>query len=85
MAGMVRCKPWLLAKLLLSMTLERQGFRRRDGVENALLAQAQRRHTRVAQLESAELLFVGVGLLHLLGENGLPQLLAQLGYLVERV
>lgn len=29
--------------------------------------------------------FVGVGLLHLLGANGLPQLLAQRGYLVEQV
>lgn len=175
-ASMARLKPWLIANLLLSMRLERAGFRRSEGVEEQLLAQARRRGTRVVQLESAEsqlalfdsmsdieserylretldgladgsvlrqagriieawrsgepaaleallrdttaggstiadftrrkllgrrnadmatqidalmrqggVLFVGVGLLHLLGENGLPQILAQRGYLVERV
>lgn len=176
LASMAQLKPWLIANFLLGMRLEREGYRRSDGVEEKLLAQARRRGTRVVQLESADsqlalfdtmndieserylretldgladgsvlrqagriieawrsgdtvaleallpdatagggliadftrrkllgrrnpdmaaqidtlmaqggVLFVGVGLLHLLGENGLPQLLAQRGYLVERV
>jgi uncharacterized protein YbaP (TraB family) len=175
-ASMAAYKPWLVANLLLSAELERKGYRRRDGVEQALLAQAKRHGLQVTQLESAEyqlalydsmdevqserylkealdgladgralrnaqavveawssgdvhaldvalqdstagpgvmaeftrrvllgrrnpemanrierlmredsVTFVGVGLLHLLGANGLPQLLAQRGYLVERV
>jgi uncharacterized protein YbaP (TraB family) len=175
-ASMAGYKPWLVANLLLSMELERKGYRRSDGVEQALLAQARRRGLRVTELESAEyqlalydtldelqsaryleevldglqngralrtaqavieawssgdvraldvvlqesttgpgvvaeftrrvllgrrnpdmvnqierlmredsVTFVGVGLLHLMGANGLPQLLAQRGYLVERV
>jgi uncharacterized protein len=175
-ASMAGYKPWLVANLLLSMELERKGYRRSDGVEQALLAQARRHGIRVTELESAEyqlalydtldesksaryleealaglengralrtaqavieawssgdvraldvvlqestsgpgvvaeftrrvllgrrnpdmakqierlmrgnsVTFVGVGLLHLLGANGLPQLLAQRGYLVERV
>jgi uncharacterized protein YbaP (TraB family) len=176
LASMAGYKPWLVANLLLSTELERKGYRRSDGVEQALLEQARRRGLQVTQLESAEyqlalydsmdeassarylqevldgladgralrtarsvieawssgdpraldvvlqesttgpgvmaeftrrvllgrrnpemvehierlmredsVTFVGVGLLHLLGANGLPQLLAQRGYLVERV
>jgi uncharacterized protein YbaP (TraB family) len=176
MASMAGYKPWLVANLLLSTELERKGYRRSEGVEQALLTQARRHGLKVAQLESAEyqlalydsmgeadavrylqevldglddgqalrtaqavveawsagdtraldvvlqesttgpgvvagftrrvllgrrnpdmanrierlmredsVTFVGVGLLHLLGANGLPQLLAQRGYLVERV
>jgi uncharacterized protein YbaP (TraB family) len=176
MASMAGYKPWLVANLLLSMELERKGYRRSEGVEQALLTEARRHGLKVAQLESAEyqlalydtmgeadaaryleevlaglenghalrtaqavieawssgdaraldvvlqesttgpgvvaeftrrvllgrrnpdmasqierlmredsVTFVGVGLLHLLGANGLPQLLAQRGYLVERV
>jgi uncharacterized protein YbaP (TraB family) len=175
-ASMAAYKPWLVANLLLSAELERKGYRRSDGVEQALLAHAQQHGVKVRQLESAEyqlalydsmdeaqserylkealdgladgralrtaqavveawssgdvhaldvalqdstagpgvmaeftrrvllerrnpemadrierlmrgdsVTFVGVGLLHLLGANGLPQLLAQRGYLVERV
>lgn len=175
-ASMAHLKPWLIANLLLGMRLEREGYRRSEGVEETLLAQARRRGIKVVQLESAEsqlalfdsmndieserylretldgladgsalrqtgriieawrsgdaaaldallqdttaggtliadftrrkllgrrnadmagqidalmarggVMFVGVGLLHLLGDNGLPQLLAQRGYLVERV
>jgi uncharacterized protein YbaP (TraB family) len=168
-ASMARYKPWLLANLLLSMALERDGFRRSQGVESVLLAEAQSRGAPVAELESADyqlglfdtmndieserylretlrgmrdgsakrrahavidawtsgdpraldallrdatrggdavadftrrvllgrrnpemmhqgsVTFIGVGLLHLLGANGLPQLLAQRGYLVEQV
>jgi uncharacterized protein YbaP (TraB family) len=176
LVSMAGYKPWLVANLLLSTELERKGYRRSDGVERTLLAQARRRGLQVSELESAEyqlalydsmdeasaarylqevldglangralrtaqavidawssgdvhaldvvlqestagpgvvadftrrvllgrrnpemadrierlmrensVTFVGVGLLHLLGANGLPQLLAQRGYLVERV
>jgi uncharacterized protein YbaP (TraB family) len=176
LASVAQLKPWLLANLLLSMALERDGYRHSEGVEQALLATAQRRGAPVAELESADyqlglfdtmndieserylratlrglhdgsavrraqavidawtsgdpkaldalladatrgddavadftrrvllgrrnpemvshieqlmrkgsVTFVGVGLLHLLGANGLPQLLAQRGYLVEQV
>jgi uncharacterized protein YbaP (TraB family) len=175
-ASMAGDKPWLVANLLLSMELERKGYRRDHGVEAALLAAAHRHGAAVTELESADyqlalfdtmnaaraedylketldglrdgsavrraqavveawaagdtraldgllidatagdsvnadftrrvllgrrnpemadgiarlmrqgsVTFVGVGVLHLLGANGLPQLLAQRGYLVERV
>jgi len=176
LASMAHLKPWLVANVLLGMRLEGAGFLRSEGVEQVMLAQAHRRGTRVAELESAEgqlalfdsmndieserylreildgladgsalrqagrvieawrsgdtaaldallpdatagtttiadftrrkllgqrnpdmaaqiealmgqggVIFVGVGLLHLLGQNGLPALMAQRGYLVERV
>jgi uncharacterized protein YbaP (TraB family) len=175
-SSMAHLKPWLIANMLLSVHLERIGYRRSEGVEQVLLAAARRRGAPVAELESAEyqlalfdsmnhieaerylremlrglldgsavrraraiveawragdtkaldallrdatdgrsemsdftrrkllgrrnpemaahierlmgegsVTFVGVGLLHLLGPNGLPQLLAQRGYLVEQV
>jgi uncharacterized protein YbaP (TraB family) len=175
-ASMAGYKPWLVANLLLSMALERKGYRRDLGVEGALLTAAHKHGAAVTELESADyqlglfdtldaasaerylqetlaglqdgsavrraqavvdawaagdaraldgllhdatdgdsvnaeftrrvllgrrnpemadgiarlmrrdsVTFVGVGVLHLLGGNGLPQLLAQRGYLVERV
>ena len=175
-ASVAHCKPWLVANLLLSMELERKGYRRDQGVERALLDAARRHGAAITELESADyqlglfdtldavqserylketldglldgsaarkvqavvdawsagdaraldallhdattgagvlpdftrrvllgrrnsemaarieglmrrdsVTFVGVGCLHLLGPNGLPQLLAQRGYLVERV
>jgi uncharacterized protein YbaP (TraB family) len=36
-------------------------------------------------LQQDQVAFVGVGLLHLVGDNGLPQLLRQRGYDVEQV
>lgn len=49
-----------------------------------------RRNPEMAQriahiMKDGKVSFVGVGLLHLLGDNGLPQLLAQRGYQVERM
>ncbi len=49
-----------------------------------------RRNPEMAQriehiMKDGKVSFVGVGLLHLLGANGLPQLLSQRGYLVERI
>ena len=49
-----------------------------------------RRNPEMAQriahmMKGGKVSFVGVGLLHLLGANGLPQLLAQGGYKVERL
>jgi uncharacterized protein YbaP (TraB family) len=176
LASMARLKPWLVANILLSLELERHGYRRSNGVEQVLLADAQSRGAPVAELESADyqlglfdtmddiqserylsetlrdlangsalrraqavidawnagdtkaldallldatrgggaiaeftrrmllgrrnpemvahieqqmrgssVTFIGVGLLHLLGANGLPQLFMQRGYLVERV
>jgi hypothetical protein len=176
LASMARLKPWLVANLLLGMELGRRGYRRSQGVEQVLLANASKRKAPVAELESADyqlalfdtmgdieaerylrdtlreladgsavrraqavidawnsgdtraldalladatagrsavaeftrrmllgrrnpemvthieqlmhsssVIFIGVGLLHLLGANGLPELLAQRGYLVERV
>ena len=174
--NMQHMKPWLLANLLMGLDLERNGYRRKYGIEYFLLSVADRQAKAVHELESAEyqmalyddmtdamqeqylretlaeigsgsalkkaqvlidawaeangtamedmlrtsltentlssgftrrvlldkrnpemadkieaLLksgesnFVGVGLLHLLGENGVPKLLQQRGYEVEKV
>jgi uncharacterized protein YbaP (TraB family) len=176
LGSMAHLKPWLVANVLLSLELERRGYRRNAGVEHVLLAAAQRRGAQIAELESADyqlalfdtmddiqsehylrdtlreladgsavrraqavldawksgdsaaldallldattggtavadftrrmllgrrnpemvahieelmrsssVTFIGVGLLHLLGANGLPRLLEHRGYLVERV
>ena len=49
-----------------------------------------RRNPEMAQriehlMKDGKVSFVGVGLLHLLGANGLPELLSQRGYQVERM
>lgn len=58
-----------------------------DFIRRTLL---DRRNPEMAQriehiMKDGKVSFVGVGLLHLLGTNGLPQLLAQRGYQVERI
>jgi uncharacterized protein YbaP (TraB family) len=54
LSGMARFKPWLLANLLLSWTLQGAGYTRGEGVESVLLAQARRRGAPVVELESAD-------------------------------
>lgn len=169
-------KPWLIANMLVGSDLEQHGYERKQAVEYALLASAQKQDKAVRELESADyqlslfdslderqqeqyllenladlangaslkksaalldawaaadkggiqaawqsatsgdsvsagfmnrvllgkrnpemaasierimqqdqVAFVGVGLLHLVGENGLPQLLKRAGYQVEQL
>lgn len=47
-------KPWLLANMLLGLDLERNGYRRAEGIEFFLLSAAQQQATPVRELESAE-------------------------------
>jgi uncharacterized protein YbaP (TraB family) len=54
LASMSRRKPWLVANILLSLELAHHGYRRSKGVEQVLLAAAQRRGAPVAELESAD-------------------------------
>ena len=53
-ASVSHLKPWLLANFLMGLELERSGFERSNGNEVFLLAQAQARGTKVAELESAD-------------------------------
>ena len=176
LASVEHYKPWLLANMLVSLELDRNGFQRNGAVEYVLLDAASKQDKAVRELESAEyqlalfdtmdehqqeqymlenladladgeslkksqtlidawdsadhqritaawrelttgdtisaafmqrtllgkrnpemastiehimqqdqVAFVGVGLLHLVGDNGLPQLLRQRGYQVEQL
>jgi uncharacterized protein YbaP (TraB family) len=49
-----RMKPWLVANVLVSAMLEREGYLRSHGAESFLLAQAQAQSKSVLELESAE-------------------------------
>jgi len=49
-----RMKPWLLANMLIGLALERHGYRRSQGIETFLLAQADKQAKAVGELESAE-------------------------------
>ena len=47
-------KPWLLAKMLVGLDLERNGYQRSHGIETFLLSMADRQAKDVRELESAE-------------------------------
>ena len=47
-------KPWLIANLLVGAELDRNGYRRSQAVEYALLAAAQQQDKTVRELESAD-------------------------------
>lgn len=48
-------KPWIVANLLIGLDLERNGYRRSDGIEMFLLSFASKQSKTVQELESAEL------------------------------
>ncbi len=54
LAGMEHFKPWLLANVLVGAEIERQGYRRSNGVEQYLLSTAVQQRKPLRELESAD-------------------------------
>lgn len=54
LAAMEHYKPWLLANVLVGAEIERQGYRRSNGVEQYLLRTAEQQSKPLRELESAD-------------------------------
>lgn len=73
-------KPWLLANLLMGLDLERNGYRRKYGIEYFLLSVADREAKTVQELESAEYqMSLYAGMADAAQEQYLRESLAEIG------